>query len=283
MSENRTLKRLQLAKTGIFGMDGAEITIEHLRQVAETFQGGVPISLGHQMTKEDWWPSWGSVEALYLIEDENGVDAVLEGDISVPLEISQAIDEEFYPSWSVSIPSRGEDGKRYLHHLALLGSTPPKIKDLEVLATLGNPENSIDANGEGTSFSDQVVFRNSDFTKGKALTVSNSTFSDTEKLQRLEARAKNSFKEAAKEKVVREVGSNFPKAKEKQLRDFADKLCDVHDFDFADDKSEKSLCEMFIDIVKSMTSKPSVGRSTSFSDVGDKVEKINRAELAQKF
>jgi hypothetical protein len=35
-----------------------------------------------------------------------------------------------YDGWSVSIPRRGKDSKRYLHHLALLGETPPKIPGL---------------------------------------------------------------------------------------------------------------------------------------------------------
>jgi hypothetical protein len=42
-----------------------------------------------------------------------------------------------FDRWSISIPRRGKDGKRYLHHLALLGETPPKIPGLRELDAAG--------------------------------------------------------------------------------------------------------------------------------------------------
>jgi hypothetical protein len=38
-----------------------------------------------------------------------------------------------YDGWSISMPRR-KDGKRVLHHLAILGAVPPKIPGLEELA-----------------------------------------------------------------------------------------------------------------------------------------------------
>ena len=40
-----------------------------------------------------------------------------------------------YKGWSVTIPKRASDGKRYLHSLAICGATPPKIPGLEQLMT----------------------------------------------------------------------------------------------------------------------------------------------------
>ena len=118
---NTKLIRLEIAKTGTFGAQGSVITAEDLKEVVETFDGKCPVSLGHYMTKQDWWPQWGNVENITLEEKENG-DAVLIGDISVNEVLYEAMKEGFYPSWSVSIPQRAADGKRYLHEVSMSGT-----------------------------------------------------------------------------------------------------------------------------------------------------------------
>ena len=51
MEDRGTLKRLELARTGQFGMDGTELTLQDLREAVETFEGTTPISIGPQMAK----------------------------------------------------------------------------------------------------------------------------------------------------------------------------------------------------------------------------------------
>lgn len=294
MAERKmTLKRMQLAKTGTFGADGREITLQDLRDVYETFDGKGPVSLGHQMTKADWWPSWGNVEVLYLVEDPDGVNAILEGDVSMFEEIAQAIDEGFYPGWSLSIPPRAEDGRRYLHHLALLGSVPPAIRDLEVIEDLGNPENSISASGEGTDFADHAYYNFSDFpklkpqqkpAKKKAATHQND-FSDDPRIAKLEARAKQAYGDGVKKQILAEVGGLFPVGKHQELCNFADHLINAHDYDFADEGEGKTLCDLFIELIKSANPKgrPATGKS-DFSDLGKHTSQhFDRQSAAMKF
>ena len=136
---NTKLIRLEIAKTGTFGAQGSTITAEDLKEVIETFDGKCPVSLGHYMTKQDWWPQWGNVENITLEERENG-EAVLIGDISVNEVLYEAMKEGFYPSWSVSIPQRAADGKRYLH-LCDTGRLPDDTMDF--LKALGKRADAV--------------------------------------------------------------------------------------------------------------------------------------------
>ena len=56
------------------------------------------------------------------------------------------------------------DGKRYLHHLAFIGATPPKIRDLKLFSVADGtaPENSIKVEGEGFSFEDYASYSYAD-------------------------------------------------------------------------------------------------------------------------
>lgn len=302
------LKRMELARTGSFGPDGAQITLQNLKDLTETFDGKCPISLGHYMTKQDWWPSWGNIETIELIEDPDGINGVLQGDVSFHPLLAEAIDTGFYTGWSVSIPARASDNKRYLHHLAMLGSVPPKIRDLKVLATATvKPANAIDAKGDGMSFGDQAFYNFSDFGKKGEKEVKTNTdpkqpaaepavtpvltpgtdFAD-EQLKGREERAKATYKSGIKAKVISEIGNKWPAGKADELCEFADKLVDSHDFDFADEGENKgkSLVELFINLVKGMADKPAPkpGRATEFSDPGQgPAATIDRASMAQKF
>lgn len=306
------LKRMELARTGSFGPDGAQVTLQNLQDVLDTFDGKCPVSLGHYMTKQDWWPSWGNVETINLAKDENGVDAVLYGDVSMQPVLAEAIDSGFYPGWSISIPARASDNKRYLHHLAMLGSMPPMIRELKMLATVeAKPDNAIDANGEGMSFSDQAFYNFSDFGKEGEIEVKTNTdpkqpsetkplvptvvapavpgtdFAD-DLLKGREERAKAAYKSGIQAKVVGAIGSRWPEGKKDELCDFADQLVDHHDYDFSDEGENKgkSLVDLFINLVKGMAEKPAPkpGRATEFADAGQEpVAKIDRADLANKF
>ncbi len=65
MKEDKVIKRMQLARTGSFGADGASITLQNLQDVVDTFDGKGPVSIGHQMAKQDWFPQFGNVRTFW--------------------------------------------------------------------------------------------------------------------------------------------------------------------------------------------------------------------------
>ena len=301
---DKVLKRMELARTGSFGPDGAAVTLQNLQDVVDTFDGKCPVSLGHYMTKQDWWPSWGNVETIELVKDINGIDGVLHGDVSMQPVLAEAINNGFYSGWSISIPARASDNKRYLHHLAMLGSVPPKIRELKLLASVdAKPDNAIDAKGEGMAFSDQAFFNFSDFEKKGEKKVITNTSTNPERqekqvltpaddfadqLKGREERAKAAYKSGIQSKVVGEIGSRWPAGKKDELCEFADQLVDSHDYDFADEGENKGkgLVDLFINLIKGMADKPApkTGRATEFADPGQEpVAKIDRAGMAQNF
>jgi hypothetical protein len=307
---DKVLKRMELARTGSFGPDGSAVTLQNLQDVVDTFDGKCPVSLGHYMTKQDWWPSWGNVETIELVKDVNGIDGVLHGDVSMQPVLAEAINSGFYTGWSISIPARASDNKRYLHHLAMLGSVPPKIRELKLLASVeAKPDNAIDPKGVGMDFSDQAFFNFSDFEKKGEKEVKTSTdpkqpptakpaeapvavtatdFAD-DQLKGREERAKAAYKSGTQAKVVGEIGNRWPAGKKDELCEFADKLVDVHDYDFADEGENKgkSLVDLFIGLIKGMSPAaiPPTGRSKEFSDTGTNkpAESVDRASMANKF
>lgn len=132
MRAMKTIKR-ELAHVGMFGQsgDGVLVTKKDLAEVAETFDGMSPVSLGHKLA--DWMPKFGDVTKVQLSADGNS----LSGELEINDVLADAVDAKFYEHLSVGIPKRASDGKRYLHHVAFLGAVPPKIRDLKFLADLG--------------------------------------------------------------------------------------------------------------------------------------------------
>jgi len=111
---------LELAKIGQY--NGKKLTRPDFEQVVETFQGEVPVTLGHSFA--DFMPAFGWVKAVKL-EDET-----LHGDVDLLPPLKDAYDKGFFKKWSIGL-RRNSEGKKYLHHLAFLGSVPPLIKDLK--------------------------------------------------------------------------------------------------------------------------------------------------------
>jgi hypothetical protein len=123
--------KLELAHVGMFGQDGTVVTEQDLAEVAETFDGKGPVSLGHKLA--DWMPKFGDVRKVELSEDGTS----LSGELEIKDVLADAVEEKWYEDISVGLPRRASDGKRYLHHIAFLGAVPPKIRDLKVFADLG--------------------------------------------------------------------------------------------------------------------------------------------------
>jgi hypothetical protein len=125
----KAVRTLELARTGEWGQDGSAITRKDLAEAAETFAGRPPLTVGHIPKDQKEGPRYGQVLAVSLADEGN----TLVGRVEFGDAANEAYAAGLFDQWSVSIPRRGKDGKRYLHHLALLGETPPKIPGLREL------------------------------------------------------------------------------------------------------------------------------------------------------
>jgi len=124
----RKIRTLELACVGKWGLDGSEITKQDIAELAETFAGKRPVIVGHDVT--DRAPKFGDVIDCWASTDGNSIiGPVIFSDIGDKL-----YEGGYYDGWSISMPRRSQDGKRILHHLAILGAVPPKIPGLEELA-----------------------------------------------------------------------------------------------------------------------------------------------------
>ena len=125
----RIMRTLELAYAGRWGQNGDLITEKDLKEVVETFTPRRPVGIGHDIMKKDDAPKYGNVWSVKLA---NG-GKTLTGDVEFSEELDTLYTSGLYDGWSVSIPKRAIDGKTYLHHLAFLGATPPKIPGLKDL------------------------------------------------------------------------------------------------------------------------------------------------------
>jgi len=124
----KKIRTLELARVGRWGLDGSEITKQDIAELAETFAGKRPVIVGHDVT--DRAPKFGDVLDCWSSTDGKSIiGPVIFSDIGDKL-----YEGGYYDGWSISMPRRSQDGKRVLHHLAILGAVPPKIPGLEELA-----------------------------------------------------------------------------------------------------------------------------------------------------
>lgn len=136
----KKIRTWQLCRTGTFGQDGAKITEQDLKEIAETFTPTRPITIGHDAAHGDNFPKFGDVLVIDGIYDDpkHKGEKVLVGQVVLHPELEKQFSDKddgdgCYKGWSVTIPKRASDGKRYLHSLAICGATPPKIPGLEQL------------------------------------------------------------------------------------------------------------------------------------------------------
>jgi len=123
----RKIRTLELARVGKWGLDGSIITKQDIAELVETYSGKRPVTIGHDVT--DRAPKFGDVIDCWPSTDGNSIiGPVIFTDIGNTL-----YEGGYYDGWSISMPRRETDGKRMLHHLAILGATPPKIPGLEEL------------------------------------------------------------------------------------------------------------------------------------------------------
>ena len=125
---------LELAYPGIH--KGTELTSDELRQIADTFTGDTAlispkITITHEGVEEQ--KNLGKINKLYV--DERGW---LVGDVDLlDQDFAEDYEKGVYPNLSIGIKKADFDNEKlkgenlaYLHHIAFLSSTQPKIVGL---------------------------------------------------------------------------------------------------------------------------------------------------------
>lgn len=317
----KKIRTWQLCRTGTFGQDGAKITEKDLQEIESTFTPTRPISIGHDVAKGDNFPKFGDVltiDGIYPDPKHPG-EKVLVGQVVLHPELEKQFDDKntgdgIYKGWSVTIPRRASDGKRYLHSLAICGATPPKIPGLEQLMTdscFG--EDKV----ESIDFSDSIEFQEeipmteeekkkmadleAEIKRLKAEAEKKGEpektvkFSDTQEYQDMQkeiADLKSAKNTALVKSVTDKFSEQIPAAVMPKVTAVATALSLSGECEFADgDKTEKkSALELFGDVLSAVLAdgaKNTVTQTqfdaTAFSDKGNKTEvKENPADIAAK-
>lgn len=317
----KKIRTWQLCRTGTFGQDGAKITEKDLQEIESTFTPTRPISIGHDVAKGDNFPKFGDVltiDGIYPDPKHPG-EKVLVGQVVLHPELEKQFDDKntgdgIYKGWSVTIPRRASDGKRYLHSLAICGATPPKIPGLEQLMTdscFG--EDKV----ESIDFSDSIEFQEeipmteeekkkmadleAEIKRLKAEAEKKGEpektvkFSDTQEYQDMQkeiADLKSAKNTALVKSVTDKFSEQIPAAVMPKVTAVANALSLSGECEFADgDKTEKkSALELFGDVLSAVLAdgaKNTVTQTqfdaTAFSDKGNKTEvKENPADIAAK-
>ena len=213
------IRTWQLCRTGKFGQDGASITRQDLQDLMDTFTPTRPVSIGHDMARGDSFPKFGDVLTLEGIRDDpnHPGEQVLLGSVMLHPELDSIYDDGdgngLYKGWSVTIPRRASDGKRYLHSLAITGAVPPKIPGLQQLMTK-NCYAEDDAI-EIFSFGDSPKFQEVSMTE-----------EEKKRMEELEAENKRLKEELEKKK---QSGDPDKKAKVKRTEDDPEKNGEYND------------------------------------------------------
>ena len=260
----KRVRTWQLCRTGKFGADGATITKKDLEEIVETFTPPRPISIGHDAAKADNFPKFGDVLYLDGIHDDpkHPGEKVLVAGVVLHPELEKQFDDKadgngIYEGWSVTIPRRASDGKRYLHSLAICGATPPKIPELEQLMVKSCFSDNDTV--EVYDFSDSVEYQEE----------SSMTEEEKKKMADLEAENKK-LKDAQKASEDKKKSDD-----EKSKQDYADMAarCEALEKGIRDEKV-KALTDKFSDKVsaavlpkiKAVAEALSVAGECEFSD-----------------
>ena len=329
---NQLMKKIrtwQLCRTGTFGADGATITEQDLKDIESTFVPPRPISIGHEAARADNFPKFGDVLAIDGIypDAKHPGEKVLVGKVVLHPELEKQFDDKgdgngTYEGWSVTIPKRASDGKRYLHSLAICGRTPPKINGLEQLMVKNSYSDKDTV--ESFEFSDSIEYEED----------SSMTEEEKKKMEALEAEKKRLEEELAKAKKsddektakdaeddelhkkefadmaarcerlekeaktarVKNVTDKFsdviPANLMPKVKAVAEKLADCSECEFADDAGNKkaSALEIFADVLLGMKEQQKTNsvlesqfEAGEFSDKGTSgKERVNPADIAAK-
>lgn len=239
----KKIRTWQLCRTGSFGQDGATITEKDLKEIVETFAPTRPITIGHDAAHGDNFPKFGDVLAIDGIYDDakHRGEKVLVGMVVLHPELEKQFSDKddgdgCYKGWSVTIPKRGSDGKRYLHSLAICGATPPKIPGLEQLMV-----KSCYSDGDSVEvfdFNDAIDYQ-------EEIPM---TDEEKKKMEALEAENRR-LKEEAEKKASEKKGEEDKKEKFSDSPEFADMQKEIAELKAAKkDALVKGVCDKFADI-----------------------------------
>lgn len=318
----KKVRTWQLCRTGTFGQDGAKITEQDLKEIAETFVPTRPITIGHDAAKGDNFPKFGDVLVIDGIYDDpkHKGEKVLVGQVALHPELEKQFSDKddgdgCYKGWSVTIPKRGSDGKRYLHSLAICGAIPPKIPGLEQLMT-----KSCYSEGDSVevfSFSDAIDYQEeipmteeekkkmaaleaeNEELKKKAEKTADSKkgedkkekFSDSQEYADMKKQIAD-LEASRKEAVVKGVCDKFadiPAGLKDSVQKLAGILADNSDsFEFSDkdgNKSEKSALDLFSDVISGLIAAPKkddvTGRVFNPDEFSDKTSDGKETDLGK--
>ncbi len=239
----KKIRTWQLCRTGTFGQDGAKITEKDLKDIVETFTPTRPISIGHDSAKGDNFPKFGDVLAIDGIYDDakHKGEKVLVGMVMLHPELEKQFSDKddgdgCYKGWSVTIPKRASDGKRYLHSLAICGAIPPKIPGLEQLMV-----KSCYSDGDTVEvfdFSDAI-----DYQEEIPMTKE-----EEEKMRALELENKK-LKEDAEKAAASKKNEEDKKEKFSDSKEYADMQKKIEDLEASRKEAVvKGVCDKFADI-----------------------------------
>ena len=239
----KKIRTWQLCRTGTFGQDGAKITEQDLREIAETFTPTRPITIGHDAAHGDNFPKFGDVLLIDGIYDDpkHRGEKVLVGQVVLHPELEKQFSDKddgngCYKGWSVTIPRRASDGKRYLHSLAICGATPPKIPGLEQLMV-----KSCYSDGDSVEvfdFSDAIDYQ-------EEIPM---TDEEKKKMEALEAENKKLKEDAEKAAASQKAGED-KKEKFSDSQEYADMQKKISDLEASRKEAVvKGVCDKFADV-----------------------------------
>lgn len=307
----KKIRTWQLARTGTFGQDGAKITEKDLQEVSETFTPTRPISIGHDAAHGDNFPKFGDVLAIDGIYDDpkHKGEKVLVGMVVLHPELEKQFSDTddgngCYKGWSVTIPRRASDGKRYLHSLAICGATPPKIPGLEQLMVKscysdGDKVEVFDFS-DAIDYQEEIPMTDEEKKKMEALEIENKRlkeeaekksanktdenkkekFSDSQEYADMQKKISD-LETSRKEAVVKGVCDKFadiPAGLKDSVQKVAGVLASNEDkFEFSDkdgNKTTKSVLDLFSDVLSGLISAPKkdevTGRQFNADEFNDK-------------
>lgn len=138
------LPGVELARPGVWHLKTGttEFTADMLRDAADFYAatGGqaIPLGLGHADTRFDGDPAWGSLTNVRYAEDDRG--PVLVGDLVGMPDWLHAAAPTRWPNRSIEgvagVQYGGRTYRLALTRLALLGATPPGVRNIRSLADL---------------------------------------------------------------------------------------------------------------------------------------------------
>ncbi len=322
----KKIRTWQLCRTGTFGQDGAKITEKDLKDIVETFTPTRPISIGHDSAKGDNFPKFGDVLAIDGIYDDakHKGEKVLVGMVMLHPELEKQFSDKddgdgCYKGWSVTIPKRASDGKRYLHSLAICGATPPKIPGLEQLMVKscysdGDTVEVFDFS-DAIDYQEEIPMTDEEKKKMEALELENKKlkedaekaaakkdgedkkekFSDSKEYADMQKKIED-LEASRKEAVVKGVCDKFADIPA-GLKDSVQKVAGVlasttESFEFSDkdgNKSNKTALDLFSDVLSGLIAAPKKEEVTSrqvntdeFNDKKDGDKETDWGKVAAK-